>query len=108
MKRPPAVAGKAELQLKVALADRHSTKKQQSGQLMGVRIEGHVMVHRTDVASGSSGQTTLGHDGMCRRLLNGVPLENNFVRKRQHVPPSHHGVAPAHTIAARTRGPRRL
>jgi hypothetical protein len=96
------------LQLKVAAAGRYSTKKQQSGQLIGARIEGQVMVHRTVVAGGSTGQTSPGYDGMCRRPLNGVLLENNFSRKRQHVPPSHHGVAPAHTIPARTRGPRRL
>jgi hypothetical protein len=75
---------------------------------MGVRIEGQLMVHRTDVAGGSPGQTSPGHDGMRRRPPNCALLENNFSRKRQHVPPSHHGVAPAHTIAVRTRDPRRL
>jgi hypothetical protein len=44
---------------------------------MGVRIEGRVMVHRTDIAGGSTGQTSLGHDCMCRPVLNDALLENN-------------------------------
>src|SRR6266487_239635 len=72
------MAGMTGLQLKVATADRYSTKKQQSGQLMGVRIEGHVMVHRTDIAGGSTGQTSPGSDRTCRRALNGVLLENKL------------------------------
>jgi len=77
---------------------------------MGMRIEGQLMVHRTDVAGGSSstGQTSPDHDGMCRRPLNGALPENNFSRKRQHAPPSHHGVAPAHTIPVRAHVPRRF
>jgi len=41
---------------------------------MGMRIEGQLMVHRTDVAGGSSstGQTSPDHDGMCRRPRNGA------------------------------------
>jgi hypothetical protein len=69
----------------------------------GVRIEGSVMVHRTDIAGASMGQASLGQaslgqaspgqaspgqaspgqassgdDGMRWRALNGAPLENNF------------------------------
>ena len=53
---------------------------------MGVRIEGHVMVHRT--AGDSTGLTSPGNDRMCRRALNGVFFENNFSLKRQEVLPS--------------------
>ena len=44
---------------------------------MGVRIEGHVMVHRTDIAGGSMGRTSPGNDRVCRRAQNGSLLENN-------------------------------
>jgi len=58
-----------------------STKKQQSGQLMGVRIEGRVMVHRTDIAGGSTGQTSLGHDRMCCPVLKRRPSrKQSFAR----------------------------
>jgi len=35
------------------------------------------MVHRTDIAGGSTGQASPGNDGMRRRALNGALLENN-------------------------------
>jgi hypothetical protein len=73
---------------------------------MGVRIEGHVMVHRTDIAGGNTGQTSPGYDRMCRRAIsrramcrrarNGVFLENNFSLKRQDGLPT--AVPPAHAI----------
>jgi hypothetical protein len=64
----------------------------------GVRIEGSVMVHRTDIAGANMGQASLGQaspdqaspgqaspgqassgdDGMRCRALNGAVLENNF------------------------------
>jgi hypothetical protein len=43
----------------------------------GGRIEGHVMVLRTDIADGSTGQARPGNDRMCRRALNGALIENN-------------------------------
>ena len=36
------------------------------------------MVHRTDIAGGSTGQTSPGSDRTCRRALNGVLLENKL------------------------------
>jgi hypothetical protein len=68
---------------------------------MGMRIEGHVMVHRTDIAGGNTGQTSPGYDRMCRRAMsrrarNGVFLENNFSLKRQDGLPT--AVPPAHAI----------
>ena len=39
------------------------------------------MVHRTDIAGGSVGQVSPGGDRMCRRALNGVPLEDNPLPK---------------------------
>ena len=36
------------------------------------------MVHRTDIAGGSTGQPNPVHDGICRPALNGTLLENNF------------------------------
>ena len=35
------------------------------------------MVHRTDIAGGSIGQTRRGNDGMCCHAPNGALLENN-------------------------------
>jgi hypothetical protein len=40
---------------------------------MGVRIEGHVMVHRTDIAGSCMGQASLRRDGRCRLTLS-VPV----------------------------------
>jgi hypothetical protein len=73
-------------------ADRRSTKKQQSGQLMAC-IEERVMVHRTDIAGRNTGQANpdddgLCNDGLCRPALNGALLENNFSRGRQEMLPS--------------------
>ena len=39
------------------------------------------MVHRTDIAGGSMGQASPGHDGVRRPALNGALLENNFSLK---------------------------
>ena len=33
------------------------------------------MVHRTDIAGRSTGQASLGRNGMCRRALNGLLYE---------------------------------
>ena len=41
--------------------------------VMGVRIEGRVMVHRADIAGGSTGQTSPGNDCMCRHALKWRP-----------------------------------
>ena len=73
------------------------TKKQQSGSPNGVRIGGHVMVHRTDIAGGSIGQTRSGN-GMCRRAPNGAPpRKQSFARtsaclllRRQELLPTRH------------------
>jgi len=35
------------------------------------------MVHRTDIAGGSTGQTCPGNDRMCRHALNGALPDNN-------------------------------
>jgi hypothetical protein len=74
---------------------------------MALRIEGRVMVHRTDIAGGSMGQASPGNDRMCRRALNGILENNPFARtsaryspKRQDVLPSLHDGSPA--------GPRHL
>jgi hypothetical protein len=48
---------------------------------MGERIEGRVMVHRTDIAGGRTGQTSLGNDRVCRRALNRhPPRSQSFAR----------------------------
>ena len=47
------------------------------------------MVHRTDIAGGSMGQTSPGNDRMCRRALNGALLENN--PSPEPLPASHSG-----------------
>jgi hypothetical protein len=74
---------------------------------MGERIEGRVMVHRTDIAKGSTGQTSLGHDRMCRPALDDALLENkSFARtsarfslsRREVLPPPHDGSPPAHAL----------
>jgi hypothetical protein len=56
-----------------------STKKQQSGSPNGMRIGGNVMVHRTDFAGGSIGQTWPGH-GKCRHGANGPSSKTIFAR----------------------------
>jgi hypothetical protein len=76
---------------------------------MGVRIEGRVMVHRTDIAGGSTGQTSPGNGRMCRRALNSALLENNFSLKRQAMLPSPDDGSPAGSCHPfRIRGLRRF
>jgi hypothetical protein len=50
---------------------------------MGVRIEGRVMVHRTDIAGGSAGSISPGNGRACRRKRNGAILANSFSLKRK-------------------------
>jgi hypothetical protein len=88
------VADVTGLQLKVATTDRCSIKKQQSGQLMGVRIEGRVMVQRTDDAGSTAGPTSSGNDRVCRHASNGALFQNDFSRKRQATLPSPDGGSP--------------
>jgi len=74
---------------------------------MGARIEGRVMVHRTDIAGGSTGRTSPDHDRMCRPVLNGRPSrKQSFIRtaarfslsRREVLPPPHDGSPPAHAL----------
>lgn len=74
---------------------------------MGVRIEGRVMVHRTDIAGGNTGRASRGRDRMCRPVLNGRPSrKQSFVRtaarfslsRREVLPSPHDGGPPAHAI----------
>ena len=81
--RPTARRGPNDqgLQLKVATAGRRSTKKTTIRSTNGVRIEGRVMVHRTDIAGGSVGQTSPANDCMRRRALKWrPPRKQSFVR----------------------------
>jgi hypothetical protein len=48
---------------------------------MALRIEGHVMVHRTDIAGGSLGQASPGNDRMCRRALKWSPARKQTFAK---------------------------
>jgi hypothetical protein len=60
---------------------------------MDVRIEGHVMVHRTDIAGSCRGQASLRRDGRCRLVFNATLLENSSSIKRGDTLPSFHGGA---------------
>src|SRR6266404_4131083 len=114
---PRAVAGVMGLQLQVATADRALHKKTTIRSANGVRIEGHVMVHRTDTAGGSMGQASPGNDRMCRRPLKWrPPRKQSFARssarfslRRQAVLPSPHNGSPAGPCdRSRTPDPMRL
>jgi len=58
---------------------------------MGVRIEGHVMVHRTDIAGSCMGRASLRRDGTCRLAFGATLLENSSSIKRRETLPSSHG-----------------
>jgi hypothetical protein len=91
------------------MADRRSIKKQQSGQLMGVRIEGRVMVHRTDIAGGSAGPISPGNGCACRRKRNGALLADSFPLKRKAMLSSADDGNPVGSCHPfRIRAPRRL
>jgi hypothetical protein len=61
------------------------------------------MVHRTDIAGGSTGQASPGNERMCRPALNGALLEKQsfartsarFSLRRREVLPSPHDGCPA-------------
>jgi hypothetical protein len=55
------------MSFEVSTSDLRFTKKQQFAPTNGGRIEGHVMVHRTDIAGSSMGQIGSGSDAMCCR-----------------------------------------
>jgi hypothetical protein len=50
----------------------------------GERIEEYVMVHRTDIAGGSSGQASPGNDRMRRPALSRVPPRKTFHRPKTY------------------------
>jgi hypothetical protein len=60
-----SVSGR-EMSFEVSTSDLRFTKKQQFAPTNGGRIEGHVMVHRTDIAGSSMGQIGSGSDAMRR------------------------------------------
>jgi hypothetical protein len=73
----------AEFRLEISTAELRSTKKQQSGPTNGRRIEGYVMVQRTDIAGSircSMGPVSPGKDGT-RRHAPSALLE------KSHLPP---------------------
>jgi hypothetical protein len=77
---------------------------------MGGRIEGRVMVHSTDIAGGSAGQTSPGSRSLHRRARNGaLLLESNFSHKQHVMPPSRANGRPVGSCHSfRIRDPGRL
>ena len=69
---------------------------------MGVRIEGRVMVHRTDIAGGSAGSISPGNGRVCRRKRNGALLANSFSLKRKATLSSADDGSPVPTTAAQS------
>ena len=77
---PPARRGRSDCDFSSRLPRPALHKKTTIRSTNGVRIEGRVMVHRTDIAGSNMGQASSGNGAMCRRAERRLPEDLRFAR----------------------------